>query len=104
MRSLDCHYQSLCEEPALQIWDDELAAMAQRWADNCEFAPGPVRGIPGRFGVGQNLASGPENWEAALDGWGSESNSFIYGRKVDMVFEEVKNFIQVRERGVVLGF
>lgn len=37
------------------IWDDELAARAQQWADNCQFRHDPHRTI-NRFTMGQNLA------------------------------------------------
>ncbi|XP_036324509.1 cysteine-rich secretory protein LCCL domain-containing 2 isoform X1 [Rhagoletis pomonella] len=37
------------------VWDDELAARAQQWADNCEFRHDPLRTI-NRFTMGQNLA------------------------------------------------
>ncbi|XP_055852107.1 cysteine-rich secretory protein LCCL domain-containing 2 [Episyrphus balteatus] len=37
------------------VWDDELAARAQEWANNCEFRHDPNRTIK-RFTMGQNLA------------------------------------------------
>ncbi|XP_054726633.1 CRISP/Allergen/PR-1 isoform X1 [Anastrepha obliqua] len=37
------------------VWDDELAARAQQWANNCEFRHDPLRTI-NRFTMGQNLA------------------------------------------------
>ncbi|XP_070063247.1 venom allergen 5 isoform X2 [Drosophila virilis] len=37
------------------VWDDELAARAQQWADNCQFRHDPHRTI-NRFTMGQNLA------------------------------------------------
>ncbi|KAF8764876.1 CRISP/Allergen/PR-1 like protein [Argiope bruennichi] len=39
------------------VWDDELAAIAQKWAENCEFDHDcdECRDVP-NFGVGQNLA------------------------------------------------
>lgn len=35
-------------------WDDELAAVAQRWSDQCTFGHDTSRDVP-RFGVGQNV-------------------------------------------------
>eukprot|EP00095_Tigriopus_kingsejongensis_P010540 maker-scaffold349_size200065-snap-gene-1.26 protein:Tk10540 transcript:maker-scaffold349_size200065-snap-gene-1.26-mRNA-1 annotation:"hypothetical protein DAPPUDRAFT_96576" len=35
-------------------WDEELAAVAQRWADQCQFAHDAVRDVD-RFKVGQNV-------------------------------------------------
>ncbi|XP_037952746.1 peptidase inhibitor 16 isoform X1 [Teleopsis dalmanni] len=37
------------------VWDDELAARAQKWAENCQFRHDPLRTI-NRFTMGQNLA------------------------------------------------
>ncbi|GBO30972.1 CRISP/Allergen/PR-1, partial [Araneus ventricosus] len=39
------------------VWDDELAAIAQKWAENCDFNHDcdECRVVP-NFGVGQNLA------------------------------------------------
>ncbi|XP_055906368.1 CRISP/Allergen/PR-1 isoform X2 [Eupeodes corollae] len=37
------------------VWDEELAARAQEWANNCEFRHDPNRNIK-RFTMGQNLA------------------------------------------------
>ncbi|KAM7363194.1 salivary antigen-5 isoform 2-T3 [Cochliomyia hominivorax] len=37
------------------VWDDELAARAQKWAENCDFNHDPHRKID-RFTMGQNLA------------------------------------------------
>ncbi|KAL5285148.1 crispld1 family protein [Megaselia abdita] len=37
------------------VWDDELAAKAQEWANNCQFRHDPKRTI-NRFTMGQNLA------------------------------------------------
>ena len=35
-------------------WDDELAAVAQRWADQCQFGHDQSRDVP-RYRVGQNV-------------------------------------------------
>lgn len=41
-----------------QVWDDELAATAQRWADQCTTAHDrAAQRDVGRFPVGQNLAA-----------------------------------------------
>lgn len=37
------------------VWDNELAARAQQWAENCQFRHDPQRTI-NRFTMGQNLA------------------------------------------------
>ncbi|XP_033607394.1 venom allergen 3-like [Cryptotermes secundus] len=38
------------------VWDDELAEIAQRWADQCEVGHDKCRTVE-RFSVGQNFAS-----------------------------------------------
>jgi len=48
------------QPPALDmrelVWDDELAAVAQRWADQCKSGHDRRRSVD-RFNVGQNVAS-----------------------------------------------
>lgn len=43
-----------------QVWDDELAALAERWADNCEYKHDLRRAIPGRFSVGKRVHRVPD--------------------------------------------
>ncbi len=72
-------------------WDDELAAVAQRWADQCRFAHDQARDVR-RFSVGQNIfltsSSGVGNQGLAdtiregiigLNGWYSEVAQFDSG-------------------------
>ena len=53
-------------------WDAELAAVAQRWVDQCAGGHDECRNVP-RFSVGQNLAASwgyPRNWTAnAVGQW-----------------------------------
>ncbi len=37
------------------IWDAELAAVAQRWADQCQFGHDDERGVERYEHVGQNV-------------------------------------------------
>ena len=52
-------------------WDDELAVVAQRWADQCQFGHDSVRDV-GRFKVGQNVYihahsnDGPVPWRQGI--------------------------------------
>ena len=77
------------------MWDDEIAKIAQRWTDNCDFAHDAVRLIPGRFSVGQNLAAGYGTWEAAIQGWYDEIDDFTYGDQGANVFSAVGHYTQV---------
>lgn len=62
-------------------WDDEVASIAQKWAENCVLGHDSnyKRYIPGRFSVGQNLAMGHSSWTAAIDAWHNEVNDFNHG-------------------------
>ncbi|CAI9730330.1 uncharacterized protein LOC115217114 isoform X4 [Octopus vulgaris] len=79
------NYRKNVDPPACNMiklyWDDDLAYVAQKWADNCEFDhdKGNKRRVPGKFSVGQNLAQGHTDWEAAIKGWYSEVKDFQYG-------------------------
>ncbi len=58
-------------------WDEELARIAQRWADQCQFGHDQDRNVE-RFSVGQNVyessefSDGPINWNKAIDSWYDE--------------------------------
>ncbi|XP_038070932.1 cubilin-like [Patiria miniata] len=64
---------------ALQ-WDDELADLAQTWADQCVFMHGGTTG--GRFGwVGQNLWAGSgTGWDlyGMIESWFNEEQYYTY--------------------------
>lgn len=63
-------------------WDDEVALIAQAYAENCVFAHdgNQARMIPGRYTAGQNLAiaSGSHSWTARIDSWHSEVDDFAF--------------------------
>ncbi|XP_008552386.2 venom allergen 5 [Microplitis demolitor] len=74
------------------IWDDELAATAQKWAETCSESHDNNRHVR-RFTVGQNIARtwttrppGPydaePNWRRQISGWFNEVQYFHtgYGR------------------------
>lgn len=58
-------------------WDDELAKIAQRWADQCQFGHDTDRDVI-RFRVGQNVyeasdfREGPIEWPRAIQSWYDE--------------------------------
>lgn len=67
------------------MWDDELAAMAQRWADRCSESHDSQRNVR-RFTVGQNIgysrttkSPGPyddePNWRRRINSWFNEVHS-----------------------------
>ena len=58
-------------------WDPELANVAQRWADQCQFGHDQVRDVS-RFKVGQNVYiygstnNEPVNWRRGIMSWYDE--------------------------------
>uniref|UniRef100_A0A224XJN9 Putative scp-like extracellular protein n=1 Tax=Panstrongylus lignarius TaxID=156445 RepID=A0A224XJN9_9HEMI len=71
-------------------WDEELATMAQNWANQCEFRHDPDLGTASaRFPVGQNLAKSwsepvpnqygeSAEWASQIRNWFNEL--YLYGR------------------------
>ncbi|XP_056004986.1 cysteine-rich venom protein latisemin-like [Ostrea edulis] len=69
---------------AKMSWDDEIAMVAQKYADACKglvHDGGRQRGIPGRFSVGQNLASASYDlgWPKVVKLWYDEVKDFTLG-------------------------
>ena len=57
-------------------WSAELAAAAQKWADNCWIGHDKKRGH-----IGENLAwGGDRSASSAVDAWYKEVNEYNYGR------------------------
>ena len=58
-------------------WDNELAAVAQRWADQCQFGHDSIRDVS-RFRVGQNVYihahtnDGPVPWRQGIQSFYDE--------------------------------
>ncbi|KAL5020640.1 hypothetical protein ScPMuIL_002275 [Solemya velum] len=63
-------------------WDDEVALIAQKWAENCKIThDGSLqRMVLGRFSVGQNIAWGPASltWKQVVAVWYKEIEDFHY--------------------------
>ncbi|KAL0272521.1 UNVERIFIED_CONTAM: hypothetical protein PYX00_005457 [Menopon gallinae] len=65
----------------LMMWDDELATIAQRWADQCRFQHDKCRKTA-KYKVGQNLFWSfsdpirPRNWTEAITAWYDEVELF----------------------------
>lgn len=71
------------------IWDDELADVAQKWADSCEKDHDSLRNVR-RFSVGQNLArtwtsrplrsnDSEPNWRRQISNWFNEVQHYRSG-------------------------
>uniref|UniRef100_A0A1V1FKT6 Putative Venom allergen 1 n=1 Tax=Reticulitermes speratus TaxID=60591 RepID=A0A1V1FKT6_9NEOP len=65
-------------------WDDELASVAQRWTNQCNFGHDACRNV-GRFLVGQNAykfsspdssPNGQQDWKSAVQAWYNEVKVF----------------------------
>lgn len=77
--SLRTQTQPTAADMRLMVWDDEIARIAQKWADGCKYSHDKVRLIPGQFWLGQNLAYGYQDWSATIGAWYGEYRDFIYG-------------------------
>ncbi|XP_074108076.1 venom allergen 5-like [Cotesia typhae] len=63
------------------VWDNELAEIAQRWANQCQFGHDLCRNVD-RFQVGQNVAKMMHSW-----------NEFVsLSQLVQYWYDEVQNF------------
>ncbi|XP_055376519.1 cysteine-rich venom protein kaouthin-2 [Condylostylus longicornis] len=69
------------------VWDEELAARAQKWADNCQFKHDPRRTID-RFTMGQNVAilwstaplgEGEGDFPSRIQSWFNEVQKYDFG-------------------------
>ncbi|XP_062597390.1 cysteine-rich venom protein pseudechetoxin-like [Saccostrea cucullata] len=83
---------------ARMSWDDEIALVAQNYADACKglvHDGGRQRSIPGRFSVGQNLASASYDlgWAGVVTLWHDEVKDFTLGGSNDLF--KVGHYTQV---------
>lgn len=80
-------------------WDDEVASIAQKWADNCVTSHDSNyhRFIPGRLQSGQNLymnyGATKVTWDQAVTAWHSEVSLFTFGGSNTLL--EVGHYTQV---------
>ncbi|XP_067654549.1 cysteine-rich venom protein TEL1-like isoform X2 [Haliotis asinina] len=87
MQIVDLHngYRNNVTPPASNMlklsWDDQIAEIAQRWADVCTLNHdgNNERSIPGSMNLGQNIATDPKSWKEAVDLWQQEVKDFTYG-------------------------
>ena len=64
-------------------WDEELARIAQRWADQCAFGHDSSRSVA-RFDVGQNVYETSRSKDA--------DNAIVLRAGTNGWFDEVKDF------------
>ncbi|XP_025114963.1 cysteine-rich venom protein TEL1-like [Pomacea canaliculata] len=79
-------------------WDDEVAMIAQKWADKCDMKheeKNTQRDIPGRFSVGQNIAMGAKDWWYAIEMWHDEVKDFKYGSQENSTLPNIGNYTQM---------
>ncbi|XP_052276294.1 cysteine-rich venom protein latisemin-like [Dreissena polymorpha] len=64
----------------LMSWDESIANLAQRWAENCVWGHDTNDTDIGRFSFGQNIAqsSGNLDWNKAISNWANEKNVYTY--------------------------
>lgn len=87
-QSIDKHNDLRMQEGAsdmyYMVWDEELASIAQDWADNCDFIHDlPVNASHSQYGrvLGQNLYISPGfnlNIPAAIQLWFDEKNFYNF--------------------------
>lgn len=66
------------------VWNQELAAVAQKWAQQCVMGHDKERSVPDvGMNVGQNVAGGYRTWDAAIGGWREEVKLYVFGRDPD---------------------
>ncbi|XP_046581659.1 cysteine-rich venom protein kaouthin-2-like [Haliotis rubra] len=102
MQIVDLHngYRNNVTPPASNMlklsWDDQIAEIAQRWADVCTLNHDEnlQRSIPGSMNLGQNLATNPTSWKRAVDLWYEEEKDFTYGGPGN-VFGNIGHYTQV---------
>ncbi|KAL3842071.1 hypothetical protein ACJMK2_020136 [Sinanodonta woodiana] len=86
---VDQHNKVRTEVSAMNMlkmsWDEDVAFIAQRWAENCQIDHDPNynRYNYGRFSVGQNLAWGnfKMTWSQAIKLWADEKAYYTYGSR-----------------------
>ncbi|XP_052761250.1 uncharacterized protein LOC128203751 [Mya arenaria] len=89
-------------------WDDRLAAVAQKWAQQCKLAHDDDRKLPVLgLSVGQNVAVGFESWQEAIQMWYDEISLYRYGYEPDSYlgpegWRQVAHFTQIVQNGTYL--
>lgn len=105
-------YRGSVQPPATDlvklIWDDRLAAVAQKWANQCQAAHDQERSIPSiGLSIGQNVAGGYRTWNKAVKMWWDEIRMWRYGRDPDSYlgygnWRKIGHFTQMAQNGTYL--
>ncbi|KAK3087233.1 hypothetical protein FSP39_003405, partial [Pinctada imbricata] len=100
------------EPPATDLvklkWDDRLAAVAQKWANQCQAGHDKVRDIPSiGMSIGQNVAGGYRSWHKAVQMWYDEISMWRYGPEPDSYlgaggWRKIGHFTQMVQNGTYL--
>ncbi|XP_064611238.1 uncharacterized protein LOC135475319 [Liolophura sinensis] len=77
-------FRGIVEPPATDmpkmIWNEQLAAVAQKWANQCQLEHDDDRSLVGfTEPVGQNVAAGHLSWSEAIKAWYDEISDWKYG-------------------------
>ena len=74
-------------ESVMQMWNDELAQVAQTYSERCMFEHNPMRDgqAPSYQNVGENIALrapftvwGENELRQLMDGWHNERNDYVF--------------------------
>ncbi|XP_062575048.1 uncharacterized protein LOC134236903 [Saccostrea cucullata] len=111
---LDQHnrLRATVQPPAMDLvelkWDERLAAVAQKWANQCEAGHDRQRSIPSiGMSIGQNVAGGYRTWEQAVQMWWDEIDMWTYGVEPDSYlgpggWKKIGHFTQMAQNGTYL--
>eukprot|EP00105_Crassostrea_gigas_P028320 XP_011449940.1 PREDICTED: uncharacterized protein LOC105344061 isoform X1 [Crassostrea gigas] len=89
-------------------WDERLAAVAQKWANQCEAGHDKERNVPSiGMSIGQNVAGGYRSWEQAVQMWWDEIDMWTYGVDPDSYlgpggWKKIGHFTQMAQNGTYL--
>lgn len=89
-------------------WDDRLAVVAQKWANQCEAGHDKERNIPSiGMTIGQNVAGGYRSWKKAVQMWYDEITMWKYGIEPDSYlghegWKKIGHFTQMVQNGTYL--
>ncbi|XP_056014320.1 uncharacterized protein LOC125663866 [Ostrea edulis] len=89
-------------------WDERLAAVAQKWANQCEAGHDKHRNILSiGMSIGQNVAGGYRTWEQAVQMWWDEIDMWTYGVDPDSYlgpggWRKIGHFTQMAQNGTYM--
>ncbi|OWF44827.1 uncharacterized protein LOC110457814 [Mizuhopecten yessoensis] len=105
-------YRSKVEPPATDLvtlkWDERLASVAQKWANQCKAGHDKMRKIPSiGMSVGQNVAGGYNTWEESVFHWYDEIRMWKYGVDPDsylghLGWKKIGHFTQMVQNATFL--